>query len=286
MRILLTNDDGYDSLGLDVLRRSLLDAGHDVWVCAPSGQRSATSHSMTLHGDVVVTRYADRSYHCSGSPADCILYGVKGGAVPVSPDVVISGINHGYNLSTDILYSGTVGAAREAALMGFPAMAVSAMHDDRDVYPFEAAAAFLVEHLERFLPLCDVDTLININVPPRPNRVWRVGNLGHLEYYDAVERCETPSERVFDTSGTHFGVPSHLESSVLRLKGGVAPGQSCGTVHTDFSIVAVGNIAVTALQVLPAASEQGCRALRAMCGVSVDSDMERMERDVAGGVVR
>ncbi|MDY4611869.1 MAG: 5'/3'-nucleotidase SurE [Sphaerochaetaceae bacterium] len=265
MRILLTNDDGYESLGINTLRTSLLAAGHEVWVCAPSNQRSATSHSMTLRGDVFVTKYADRSYHCSGSPADCILYGLKGEAVPVSPDVVISGINHGYNLSTDILYSGTVGAASEAALMGIPAIAISAMCDQDKVYPFSQAAMFLVEHLERFLPLCDSDTLVNINVPPKPNqRSWRVGNLGHLEYYDSVERCETPSEHVFDTSGTHFGTSTALERSVFRLRGGVAPDLRCDTMHTDFSIVVDGDISVTALQVLPATAVDACLALRAM----------------------
>jgi 5'-nucleotidase len=265
MRILLTNDDGYESLGLDTLRNSLLAAGHEVWVCAPSGQRSATSHSMTLRGDVFVTKYAERSYHCSGSPADCILYGLKGEAVPISPDVVISGINHGYNLSTDILYSGTVGAASEAALMGIPAIAISAMCDQEKVYPFSQAAMFLVEHLDRFLPLCNSDTLVNINVPPKPNHnSWRVGNLGHLEYYDSVERSETPSERVFDTSGTVFGTSTALEGSAYRLRGGVVPGQRCDTVHTDFSIVVDGDISVTALQVLPATSVDACLALRAM----------------------
>lgn len=266
MRILLTNDDGYESLGLDVLRTALLAAGHEVWVCAPSGQRSATSHSMTLRGDIIVTKHAERRYHCSGSPADCILYGLKGKALPMYPDVVVSGINHGYNLSTDILYSGTVGAASEAALMGIPAIAISAMCGSDKVFPFEQAAAFLVEHLARFLPLCSSDTLVNINVPPNPSRTWRVGNLGHLEYYDSVERSETPSEHIFDTSGTQFGTSTALERSVYRLRGGVAPDQSCDTSHTDFSIVVDGDISVTALQVLPAVDAAACMALRTMAG--------------------
>lgn len=266
MRILLTNDDGYDSLGLATLRVALLASGHEVWVCAPSGQRSATSHSMTLRGDIIVTKYDDRSYHCSGTPSDCILYGLKGKAIPLFPDVVVSGINHGYNLSTDILYSGTVGAASEAALMGIPSIAISAMRDAEKVYPFEQAAAFLVENLDRFVALCDADTLININVPPRPSRTWRVGNLGHLEYYDSVELCETPSEHIYDTHGTHFGTSTALEQSTYRLRGGVAPGQTCETEHTDFSIVEDGDISVTALQVLPAVSVAACKVLHEMSG--------------------
>ena len=126
MIILLTNDDGYQAEGISVLETVLAEAGHEVWVCAPSDQRSAQSHAMTLKGKIRFIRFDARHYHCSGTPADCILYGLNGGALPVAPDVVVSGINHGYNASTDILYSGTVGAASEAALRGIPAIAISA----------------------------------------------------------------------------------------------------------------------------------------------------------------
>ena len=84
---------------------------------------------MTLRGKVKFVRFGEQHYHCSGSPADCILYGLAGGPVPVRPDLVVSGINHGYNASTDIIYSGTVGAASEAALRGLPSIAISARSD-------------------------------------------------------------------------------------------------------------------------------------------------------------
>ena len=153
MRILLTNDDGFTAAGIQALDRVLQSRGHEVWMCAPSEQRSAQSHALSLKGKVRFVRFGARHYHCSGTPADCILYGLTGGAIPVMPDVVISGINHGYNASTDILYSGTVGAAREAALRSLPAIAISARSDHQSgEFPFNEAAIFLADQLEQFLP--------------------------------------------------------------------------------------------------------------------------------------
>lgn len=255
MNILLTNDDGYDSDGLIIMEQALVAAGHDVWICAPSGQRSAMSHSMTLRGDVVVTRYAERYFHCSGTPADCVLYAVKGGVLPVWPDVVVSGINSGYNLSTDILYSGTVAAAREASLIGIKSVAISAWGGKKPV-PFAEAAAFLTDNLEYFLGFCDAHTLININVPPQPTGQWDVGGIGRLEYYTTLESARDIARRIFDTSGTNFGSSAELTShtfdcgtlagypqpSALTLKGDYPP---------DYALAKEGIIAVTPLHILP-----------------------------------
>ena len=181
MVILLTNDDGYQAEGLLVLENVLQRFGHEVWICAPSEQRSAQSHAMTLRGKVRIVRYDQRHYHCSGTPADCILYGLSGGALPVTPDLVISGINHGYNASTDILYSGTIGAAKEAILRGLKAIAISARMDKTTgIYPFEQGATFIAGHLDQFLPLCTNDVLLNINVPPHSSGRWPTGRIGIL----------------------------------------------------------------------------------------------------------
>lgn len=207
MIILLTNDDGYQSEGITTLETVLGAAGHEVWVCAPSDQRSAQSHAMTLKGKIRFIRYDARHYHCSGTPADCVLYGLNGNALPIVPDVVISGINHGYNASTDILYSGTVGAASEAVLRGIPAIAISARADKQTgSYPFVEAAFFLAENLESFLPLCTREVLLNINVPPHSNGEWRVGMIGQLEYYDVVERSSSARSTSYDASSTKIGL--------------------------------------------------------------------------------
>ena len=120
MIILLTNDDGYESEGIRTLERVLASYGHEIWVCAPSGNRSAQSHAMNIISPVKLTKYKDKHYHCSGTPTDCILYSLKANVFKSLPDCIISGINHGYNCSSDILYSGTCGAASEGVMHGIP----------------------------------------------------------------------------------------------------------------------------------------------------------------------
>ncbi|NCC65258.1 MAG: 5'/3'-nucleotidase SurE [Spirochaetia bacterium] len=251
MKILLTNDDGYQSEGLRVLTEALVEAGHEIWVCAPNSERSAASHSMTLRNEIVITEYAQNRYYCSGTPADCILYASKGKIFPQSPDLVISGINHGYNISTDILYSGTVGAAREAALTGLRSMAVSCARDENGNFPFERAAAFVVENLAKFYPLTTSSCIININVPAKGNGKWKSGVLSYLDYHDAVQTKSEEQTRYFDTSAVRFGT-----SVVLSLKGGVTPVQRCETQSTDYQAVKDGFISVTALSILPPVYEQ------------------------------
>ncbi|MGI6433358.1 MAG: 5'/3'-nucleotidase SurE [Sphaerochaetaceae bacterium] len=171
MIILLTNDDGFQAEGLNTLEMVLAQAGHQIWVCAPSEERSAQSHAMTLKGRVRFVRYDERHYQCSGTPADCMLYGLHGEALPVTPDLIISGINHGYNASTDILYSGTVGAAREAALRGYPAIAISARRNkDTNLYPFYEAATFLADHLDTFFSSVFAGSDFEHQCPPSAQR--------------------------------------------------------------------------------------------------------------------
>jgi 5'-nucleotidase len=246
MTILLTNDDGYKSEGIAVLESFLMRAGHEIWVCAPSHERSASSHSMTLRGEIVVTEYAPRHFHCTGTPSDCILYARKGNLFPHLPDLVVSGINHGYNISTDILYSGTVGAASEAALMDMKSIAISCMKDSFGKFPFVQAAQFLVDHLSAFYPLCSTETIININMPPNFNGNWKTCGMSHLDYHDAVEKQENPEQKTYDTQGVRFGT-----SIILSLKGGIPAEQKCDTEGTDFQAVTGGFASVSALSVLP-----------------------------------
>ncbi len=258
MIILLTNDDGYDAKGIQVLEEVLSKKGHEVWVCAPSDQQSAQSHAMTLKGKVKIHRYGERHYHCSGTPSDCILYGLGGNAIPVIPDVIISGINHGYNASTDILYSGTVGAASEGALRGYPSIAISARADSATgEFPFELGALFIHEHLEEFLPLCTGDVLLNINIPPNANGGWRVGHIGPLEYLDLVERTAGPVNTSFDAKQTQVGL-AYGDSKVtigeeilytLNTQG--APSLRFDMDGSDFSLLNQGFISVSPILVYP-----------------------------------
>src|SRR5580698_6269822 len=126
-RILVVNDDGIDSEGIGVLARALQALG-EVTVVAPDGDRSGTSHSISVHSAVRAQAMpADggvRRYACSGTPADCVLLGVNE-LCGARPHLVVSGINRGANLADDVNYSGTVAAAVEATITGIPAIAVS-----------------------------------------------------------------------------------------------------------------------------------------------------------------
>ena len=168
MHILLTNDDGIDSDGL----RRLADAAQqfgDVWIIAPAQQRSAASHSITLHSplDVYPFRYlipGIQAFTCSGTPADCVRIGCTN-IMPQKPDAVLSGINYGYNVASDIQYSGTVGAAFEAAFQGCLAIAVS----EAAVPCHEIADAFLKEILGDLLKqTLSPNQVFNVNFPGGP----------------------------------------------------------------------------------------------------------------------
>ena len=129
MRILITNDDGISSDGIVRLARAAKEFG-EVWVVAPESQRSAASHSITLHSTIDIYPCEDfliegvHAYYCSGTPGDCVRVGGLN-VMPAKPDLVLSGINYGYNVASDIQYSATCGAAFEAAFQGYHAIALS-----------------------------------------------------------------------------------------------------------------------------------------------------------------
>ena len=139
--ILVTNDDGFHGPGLRPLMAAMRRVG-DVIAVVPDQERSADSHCLTLHKPIRVHRVVKDLYTVTGSPADCARFGVLW-ILKSKVDLVVSGINHGYNLGEDIIYSGTVAAAREARILGVPAIAFS---QDPDQRSYEAAAAFAREH--------------------------------------------------------------------------------------------------------------------------------------------
>jgi 5'-nucleotidase len=254
MKILLVNDDGYQAEGIRVLEDVLSSHGHEVWVCAPTTQRSACSHSMTINGGVVMTRYGVHHFHCNGYPADCVLYSLKGGLFPSTPDVVVSGVNHGFNISTDTLYSGTIGAASEGALMGIPSFAVSCQKRGDRPYPFRLSATFLADHLETFLPLCSDKCFISINVPADATGAWKASGLSFLDYHDEVKKRMDKDGDVEYKGGQGF-----LFSDMLIVGG--SPSQRYVDEDADFVAVGRSFISVSALSVLFSLGEKQQEAL-------------------------
>jgi 5'-nucleotidase len=162
VRVLLTNDDGFDAAGLVTLAGAIGTA-HEVWIVAPESERSGTSNAITLKDSIRVRAVGERTFSCRGTPADCVLVALLG-LVPGPVDMVLSGINHGPNLGTDILYSGTAGGARQATLMGLPGMALS-VAAYAPPFDFPCAAGFALRNLEIFRGLADEDHFINVNFP-------------------------------------------------------------------------------------------------------------------------
>lgn len=124
MRILISNDDGVHAAGIHALAKEF-SRDHQVVVVAPERERSTTGHSLTLHKPLRLYRHAKNVFAVSGGPADCIYVGLGEVLKGRRPDIVLSGINRGANLGQDVFYSGTASAAREAANLGIPAVAVS-----------------------------------------------------------------------------------------------------------------------------------------------------------------
>jgi len=150
MRILLTNDDGRDSASLVALRRRLTE-DHDVWVVAPDRERSGCSHSITLREAIEVKQRAAGTYTCTGTPADCVLLALLG-LLDIRFDMVVAGPNLGPNLGTDIVYSGTAAAARQAVFMGVPGLAAS-LAGTRDGETIRYSCEFVARNLDAFREL-------------------------------------------------------------------------------------------------------------------------------------
>ncbi|WP_135503387.1 5'/3'-nucleotidase SurE [Roseovarius aestuariivivens] len=179
MRILITNDDGINAPGLAVLEEiatSLAGADGEVWVVAPAFEQSGVGHCISFTTPMMITQMEDRRYAAQGSPADCVLAAIHDVMKDAPPDLVLSGVNRGNNSAENAVYSGTVGAAMEAALQGVPAVALSQYYGPRNKDlddKFEAARQHGLSTLRTLLDKGvwekdDYGIFYNINFPPVP----------------------------------------------------------------------------------------------------------------------
>ena len=231
MKILLSNDDGIGSEGLHILGRALAKIA-EVYVAAPKEEQSGAGHGITvrrpLYSRQLELPFAAGAWAVGGLPADCVKLALEE-LLPQKPDVVVSGINAGPNLGDDIIYSGTVAAAREGFLYGLPAIAVSVAERPGNV---AFAAEFTRERLsswqgQGFKPVA----LFNINVPGNKRadiKGWRYTNMGRLWYKD-----------VFTLAKDEKGRPHYLM--------GGRPVNSPNPMNTDVMTCATGYISVTPL---------------------------------------
>jgi len=194
-RILVTNDDGVFTEGIERLAAALSEVG-DVFTVAPDQERSAAGHSLTLHHPLRAKMVGPQRWSVDGTPTDCVNWGVLHLLKDERPRLLVSGINLGLNLGDDVTYSGTVSAAFEGTLIGIPSVAIS--QEIETGFTFDAAAAFairLARHLlETPLP---PGTLVNVNVPAGAPKGVRVARLGRRRYGEDVIEKKDPRGRPY-----------------------------------------------------------------------------------------
>ncbi|MEW5814889.1 MAG: 5'/3'-nucleotidase SurE [Spirochaetota bacterium] len=230
MNILLTNDDGINSPGIQVLQKAL-SKKHNVWVVAPDGDRSGISHSITLKKPVKMIKVSEQVFACDGTPVDCILISNQG-AIPVKPDIVIAGMNLGSNLGSDILFSGTAAAARQAALLGYTAIATSIDSFEPPFY-FDLPTEFVEENLSAFKAIWTPSHFININFPNVKNAGYNIEitHLAHLKYTSTLTSFTAPTGEIY-----------HFYRGTLN---GIAPEDG-----SDWAAISRGNISISPVYLL------------------------------------
>jgi 5'-nucleotidase len=219
--ILVTNDDGIHSPGLIALARAMRELG-EVYIAAPDRERSAVSHSLTLHRPLKVEKVSEDVFSIDGTPTDCVILAISK-LLPERPALVASGINRGGNLGGDISYSGTVSGAIEGTILGIPSFAISLVTgDEPQPIHFESASAFATRIgrsiLENSLP---PDTLLNINVPNADKGKIlgiRFTRQGKIVYNNAIQEIRDPRGKMhYWLGGSQFHLEREKDTDVQAV---------------------------------------------------------------------
>ena len=234
--ILISNDDGIDALGLKILREAVKDLG-EVIVFAPEGQRSGSSHSLTIHKSIKVKQIDENTYSTDGTPTDCILYSVRG-ILKKRPDIVLGGINQGANLGSDVSYSGTVAVAMEGTLMGIPSVAFSQIDFKNSFNPdFAKKVAHWITRqiIKESLP---EGVFLNVNLPPEPNGKLKITKLGNRIYRDEIVKVkEEKGEFTYSLDGESPTWVSSPNSDFDAVHDGFVSVTPIHMEYTDFAMI-------------------------------------------------
>ncbi|MDH1901891.1 5'/3'-nucleotidase SurE [Comamonas aquatica] len=234
MKILISNDDGYQAPGIVALHAALTSIeGVEAEVVAPEHNNSAKSNALTLHSPLYVHRGANGFRYVNGTPADCVHIAMTG-LLGYRPDLVVSGINNGANMGDDTIYSGTVGAAMEGYLFGVPAIAFSQVQ--RDWVELQAAAQKAKQIVQQMLQqqlVGQAHWLLNVNIPNLP-----------LEQMGGVKLCRLGRRHSAEPVITQ--VSPRGETMYWIGSAGAAKDDAEGT---DFHATAQGHVSMTPLKV-------------------------------------
>jgi len=224
LRILVSNDDGYQAEGLVALAEAMAQLG-EVWVVAPDREQSAASHSISLHRPLRIKKIKPRWFAIDGTPTDSSYLAINHLMKDRRPHLMVSGINHGPNLADDVTYSGTVAAAIEASLLGVPSIAFSLVSRSGDL-DFKPGARFALELARAALanPTPSM-MLLNVNIPAGvENPGYAVTRLGKHSYgYDVVEKVDPRGRKYYWIGGSEY---QHED----------IPGSDCNAVIEDHLI--------------------------------------------------
>jgi 5'-nucleotidase len=227
MRLLLTNDDGINAPGLLAMANEL-EKYYEIVIVAPDNQRSASGHSITIARPIVAKEVKlegikGKAYSLDGTPADCTRIGVdklSGSKI----DMVVSGINKGLNLGTDVLYSGTVSAAVEAAIYNIPSIAVSVDIDGKDEPDYRIAATYGVSVLKKAIEnKMEKDVVLNVNVPlipPNDIKGIKVCKIGARLYDNTYSETITQENHMIIEIKAHVVDKDNTEADTYYLKEG------------------------------------------------------------------
>jgi 5'-nucleotidase len=228
-RILITNDDGYNSAGIQALEAGLREIG-DVFVVAPEAEQSGASHSLTLSRPLRIRQIDERHWTVDGTPTDCVTLALNQILAPdLRPDLCCSGINHGANLGDDATYSGTVAGALESTILGIPGLAFSlaAYHDEDFSESVKVAQQLTHKVLTEGLP---VWTLLNVNVPKGVPAGIRITKQGFKAARPVI------SEHIDPRGKPYYWIGEVREG--FRAEGGT----------TDFEAIDSGYVSVTPMR--------------------------------------
>jgi 5'-nucleotidase len=229
IKLLVTNDDGIYADGIQLLSKVLFESGrYRLQIAAPDHERSAVGHAITMHRPLRVERARFlhnpelTGWSVNGTPSDCVKLAVEA-LLEKRPDLVISGINRGSNLGTDVLYSGTVSAAVEGVILGLPAVAVS-LTAGGESEDFVHAAEFIRDLIPHLLAAgLPEGTLLNINVPPGCGKVGkaRITRLGTRRYRNSFDRRTDPRGLIYYwLAGELVEGEDEADSDVRAIKDG------------------------------------------------------------------
>lgn len=245
MKILITNDDGYKSIGIITMARFLLDAGHQVTMVAPDRERSGCGHAMTIgapvelyEADTDIESENFAAYSCTGTPTDCVILGID--VLNKDTALVVSGINQGPNLADDITYSGTACAAMEGVIFNVPAIAVSLDMSSRDKVKYNDTAAAVVMSMLEWMKRNSLPEGIfyNINVPNVPISELRgvtVTKKGVRRYVDKI------SDAVSENGCRAFLIGGRIEDVLTE-------GTDVWAVAHDFASITPVHLEMTSFQ--------------------------------------